>query len=324
MPPSHIATAFALALVAAGADAAMGNAFSSGPTADGNFIRLANSTLVVPEAPVPQVGLLSLWTGMGMSNGDLIQALVESYDGVADGECGLVHGDWCTYASVLEIVGCDQEQLGGRQIKTKPGDHVTLSYMYNDRTDAYDQYVYVNGVETSNYTSSKGGKALGWGTAEECQPDYPCGLIPAHDWVDVVLELEKAQPNYSDTFGNGGSTGTLKTIDGGKTWTGSKLHINEVYFDYPITYDTSMCPEANATTYTSRANRSYTVGCDIRYTGSDIKTVEEKSGKIADCVVYCDQVEGCVGVVLQDTTCHLKSSKGQQVSAQGVQAAFLQ
>lgn len=83
MPPSHIATAFALALVAAGADAAMGNAFSSGPTTDGNFIRLANSTLVVPEAPVPQVGLLSLWTGMGMSNGDLIQALVESYDGVA-------------------------------------------------------------------------------------------------------------------------------------------------------------------------------------------------------------------------------------------------
>jgi len=83
MPPSHIATAFALALVAAGADAAMGNAFSSGPTADGSFIRLANSTLVVPEAPVPQVGLLSLWTGTGMSNGDLIQALVESYDGVA-------------------------------------------------------------------------------------------------------------------------------------------------------------------------------------------------------------------------------------------------
>ncbi|THX15096.1 hypothetical protein D6D13_02345 [Aureobasidium pullulans] len=324
MPSSQIATAFALALVAAGADAAMGNAFSSGPTADGNFIRLANSTLVVPEAPVPQVGLLSLWTGMGMSNGDLIQALVESYDGVADGECGLVHGDWCTYASVLEIVGCDQEQLGGRQIKTKPGDHVTLSYMYNDRTDAYDQYVYVNGVQTSNYTSSKGGKALGWGTAEECQPDYPCGLIPAHDWVDVVLELEKAQPNYSDTFGNGGSTGTLKTIDGGKTWTGSKLHINEVYFDYPITYDTPMCPEANATTYTSRANRSYTVGCDIRYTGSDIKTVEEKSGKIADCLVYCNQVEGCVGVVLQDTTCYLKSGKGQQVSAQGVQAAILQ
>ncbi|THZ07119.1 hypothetical protein D6C95_02126 [Aureobasidium pullulans] len=183
--------------------------------------------------------------------------------------------------------------------------------MYNDRTDAYDQYVYVNGVQTSNYTSSKGGKALGWGTAEEY-------------WVDVVLELEKAQPNYSDTFGIGGSTGTLKTIDGGKTWTGSKLHINEVYLDYPITYDTPMCPEANATTYTSRANRSYTVGCDMRYTGSDIKTVEEKSGKIADCVVYCDQVEGCVGVVLQDTTCHLKSGKGQQVSAQGVQAASLQ
>lgn len=64
-------------LVAAG----FGNAFSSGPTAPGNWIRVANSTLVVPKVPLPQVGLLSLWVGMGTSNGVLIQSLTESYNG---------------------------------------------------------------------------------------------------------------------------------------------------------------------------------------------------------------------------------------------------
>lgn len=78
---SAIATPILVLLGTASVEAAMGNAFSSGPVASGNFIRAANATLVVPKAQVPQVGLLSLWTGMGMSNGDLIQALVESYDG---------------------------------------------------------------------------------------------------------------------------------------------------------------------------------------------------------------------------------------------------
>ena len=62
--------------------AGFGYAFSSGPTANGNWIRVANSTLVVPKAPSqPERGLLSLWVGMGTDAGDLIQALTENYDG---------------------------------------------------------------------------------------------------------------------------------------------------------------------------------------------------------------------------------------------------
>lgn len=59
-----------------------GNAFSTGPVADGSFIRESNTTLVLPEVNSPQTGNLALWPGMGTSGGDLIQALAIS---VADG-----------------------------------------------------------------------------------------------------------------------------------------------------------------------------------------------------------------------------------------------
>jgi uncharacterized protein YaaQ len=58
-----------------------GNYFSTGPISSGNFIRQANITLVLPVAPDPLENNISLWTGMGMSYGDLIQALAVSYPG---------------------------------------------------------------------------------------------------------------------------------------------------------------------------------------------------------------------------------------------------
>lgn len=149
-------------------------------------------------------------------------------------------------------------------------------------------------------------------------------MLTLADWIDVVLELENPQADYDQTFGNGGSSGTLSSSDGGKTWTGDKLHINEVYFDYPITYDTPSCPGADLTVYKSRASRSYDIECDMTYDGYEIEAKNITSGKIADCVVYCDQTEGCVGVVLSDTACSLKSSQCGQRSKKGDQAAMLQ
>ena len=58
-----------------------GNYFSTGGVSSGNFIRQANTTLILPNAPNPVKNILSLWPGMGMSNGDLIQALAISYPG---------------------------------------------------------------------------------------------------------------------------------------------------------------------------------------------------------------------------------------------------
>lgn len=113
-------------LVAAG-PSGFGHYFGSGPTADGNWIRVANSTLVVPAAPSPQKGLLSLWVGMGTSNGDLIQALVESYNDDIDTGCGVLDGDWCTWASTLVTTSQGQAQEGGQEVVAQVGDEVTMS-----------------------------------------------------------------------------------------------------------------------------------------------------------------------------------------------------
>ena len=79
--PSRIPRAallFLLSLVR-NAFASNGPAISTGPVDDGNFIREAVSTLIVPEAPSPIVGNTVLWVGMGTSNGDLIQGINNNY-----------------------------------------------------------------------------------------------------------------------------------------------------------------------------------------------------------------------------------------------------
>lgn len=156
-------------LVSAG-PSGFGHACSSGPTADGNWIRTANSTLVVPSPPLPQKGLLSLWVGMGTSDGDLTQALVESYNDAIDEGCSVLSGDWCAWTSTLVSAG----QQGGRQVLANVGDRVQMSCtyscssfqclqcadvnaqdMYNDNTGNYDQYVLVNGVVVSTFSTCK-------------------------------------------------------------------------------------------------------------------------------------------------------------------------
>lgn len=104
---SYLSLAFLALSACPLATASFGNAFSSGPTAEGNFIRVANSTLIVPQAPKPQMSLLSLWVGMGTSNGDLIQALVESYAGDQDYGCGPLNSkqQWCSWSSTLNGSG---------------------------------------------------------------------------------------------------------------------------------------------------------------------------------------------------------------------------
>lgn len=75
--PRHLLAALATAV--ATADAAMGPAFSTGPVASGSFIREATSTLILPKAPTGSSGDLSLWVGMGTSNGDLIQSIADNW-----------------------------------------------------------------------------------------------------------------------------------------------------------------------------------------------------------------------------------------------------
>lgn len=61
-------------------NAAMGPAFSTGPVSDGSFIRESTATLVLPKVPSGSTGVASLWVGMGMSNGDLIQSIADNWN----------------------------------------------------------------------------------------------------------------------------------------------------------------------------------------------------------------------------------------------------
>lgn len=79
---SHRSSLLAFASLCGMTLAAFGPAFSTGPTADGTFIREGTSTLVVPPGNHPFAGFASLWVGMGTSNGDLVQAICDRHPGV--------------------------------------------------------------------------------------------------------------------------------------------------------------------------------------------------------------------------------------------------
>lgn len=81
-----------VALAASGkVQAAMGPAFSTGPTSSDTYVAESWATLNLPAVPSDNSGDLSLWVGMGTSNGDLIQSIAENYN--AD--------DWSVYAYTL-------------------------------------------------------------------------------------------------------------------------------------------------------------------------------------------------------------------------------
>lgn len=72
-------TTFALfGLAHAGTKIGFGPDFAVDSTGT-TWIREANSTLILPKTPSPQVDRLALWPGMETSNGNLIQAIAVSF-----------------------------------------------------------------------------------------------------------------------------------------------------------------------------------------------------------------------------------------------------
>jgi hypothetical protein len=50
-------------------------------------------------------------------------------------------------------------------------------------------------------------------------------------WINTKIILDVADPDYINTMGKGeGVTGDMKTTDGGKTWTVSRIDIPEYTF----------------------------------------------------------------------------------------------
>ncbi|OJJ52856.1 hypothetical protein ASPSYDRAFT_561669 [Aspergillus sydowii CBS 593.65] len=221
---SPVAIALFAIVKAAGAqdNIGFGPAFSLGPT--NSWIREANTTLVLPKTP----GLkdrLALWPGMGTSGGDLIQALAVSFED-PNANCGASEGQWCTWASTLQGT-----QLGGDQVPANAGDELTMSYVYNEGTDEYDQSVAINGEVVSTLSTSSG-KAEGWGTAVECQDDACKITVAAHKYTSTTILLDSEDSSFVDTLVLTEATSSgLTTSDNGKTWTVDTININEHTFD---------------------------------------------------------------------------------------------
>ncbi|KAF2088792.1 hypothetical protein K490DRAFT_64006 [Saccharata proteae CBS 121410] len=202
------------------ASAAFGPSFSTGAVSTGNFIREAVSTLILPALPTNNNGDLSLWVGMGTSNGDLIQSIVDSYQGAA----------WSLFAYTLVSTSeSTQTVVEGKTSEGHEGERVTFTYKFDDASGNYTQTVVAND-ETVSTLSTSDGEAQGWDSAVECAAE-DCGTVPAHSWVDTVITLDSTDAAYIVTVGKGdGVTGDLTTDDGGKTWKVSKISIPEFTF----------------------------------------------------------------------------------------------
>ncbi|KEY78265.1 hypothetical protein BA78_7861 [Aspergillus fumigatus] len=175
----------------------MGPAFSTGPVASNSFIREATSTLILPTLSENNKGDLSLWVGMGTSNGDLIQSIADKWQS----------NGWSVFTYTL----------------LKTGDK------YDDSSRNYTQTLSVNGQVVSTLSTSDG-YAQGWGSAVECAAT-DCGTVGAHSWIDTKIILDSPDPNYKNTNYKGqGVTGEMSTSDGGKTWTVSTINIPQFTF----------------------------------------------------------------------------------------------
>ncbi|KAI0864558.1 hypothetical protein F4860DRAFT_413295 [Xylaria cubensis] len=205
---------------AAAVDAAFGPAFSTGPVADNTFIRESTSTLTLPRLPGNNAGDLSLWVGMGTSNGDLIQSIADTW----------LTGDWSIFAYTLLSTGPNSQMpVQSEATPASVGDRITMHYKYDDATQNYTQTVSINDKVVATLSTSDA-HAQGWGSAVECAEEN-CGTVPAHTWTDTKIIMDVADPNYINTLGKSqGVTGDMSTGDGGKTWTVSTINIPEFTF----------------------------------------------------------------------------------------------
>ncbi|KIM99774.1 hypothetical protein OIDMADRAFT_125454 [Oidiodendron maius Zn] len=217
-PRQILSTLAALAFTSV--DAAMGPYFSTGPVASNSFIRESTATLVLPNAPSGSSGDLSLWVGMGTSNGDLIQSIAENWQSA----------DWSVYAyTLLETGPNSQMPVQGQSSTAVPGNQVTMHYKFNDSTGNYTQTVLVNGQTVSTLSTSDG-HAQGWGSAVECAATN-CGTVGAHSWINTEIILDVADPSYINTlYKTAGVTGDMTTSDGGKTWAVTTINIPQFTF----------------------------------------------------------------------------------------------
>lgn len=226
MPVSRkVLSALAAAATVAKVRAADGPAFSTGPTSSDTYIVESWATLTLPDVPTDNSGDLSLWVGMGTSNGDLIQSIAENY----------ATSDWSVYAyTLIETSATSQEPIQAAGSTADAGVAISFHYKYDSSTGNYTQTVYKAGTVVSTLSTSDG-QAEGWGSAVECAAT-DCGTVPSHTWSNVSITLSAADSAYSDTLALGTNVeATMSTSDGGITWEVGTIRKPSLFFpSFPV------------------------------------------------------------------------------------------
>lgn len=91
-----------IAALAVTVQGAFGPYFSTGPVASNSFIRESTSTLILPNTPSGSTGIMSLWVGMGTSNGDLIQSIADNDQSLSGNP---QRDQWGVFAYTLKKTG---------------------------------------------------------------------------------------------------------------------------------------------------------------------------------------------------------------------------
>ncbi|KAH9832777.1 hypothetical protein Tdes44962_MAKER00258 [Teratosphaeria destructans] len=209
-------------------DASFGGGFWTSVVGTDNWIREAESTLIVPAHPPNNKGIVALWLGMDMSNKDFIQALILSDTWTRGGE-------WETHAFTLHPNYPTVPPGQGPNVFIKPGDRVTSHYIYNDATTQYDQTVSVNGKVVSTLSTSAGGRSQSCYSGMECTTSAPetCGYVGAHQWLNTRIVLNEAQKDFDETleYWPEATSSGIYTTDKGKTWKIDEAHVAAFTFD---------------------------------------------------------------------------------------------
>ncbi|KAI4835365.1 hypothetical protein E4T44_08616 [Aureobasidium sp. EXF-8845] len=201
-----------------------GNAFSLGAT--NSYIIEAETTLYPGRTQSGDAPRLALWPGMGTDQGQLIQAIVLGSTDAQGQMCGgkpHVNGQWCVFASALQ----SGTQLQGATFPINSNQGVKIHYKYDQASGTTAQTVSVEGRVVSTL-STKSGKAIGFGTAEEAQDRFK-GVVYAHSYVNTTVVLAAADPHFASTLSKNGATGNLVTKDN-KTFKVDKIVIAEHNF----------------------------------------------------------------------------------------------
>ncbi|KAI4761849.1 hypothetical protein E4T52_12748 [Aureobasidium sp. EXF-3400] len=201
-----------------------GNAFSLGATT--SYIIEAETTLYPGKTQSGDTPRLALWPGMGTDQGQLIQAIVLGSTDAQGQNCGgkpHVNGQWCVFASALQ----DGTQLQGNTFAINSNQGVKIHYKYDQASGITAQTVSVDNKVVSTL-STKSGKAIGFGTAEEAQDNFK-GVVYEHSYVNTTVVLAAADAHFASTLVKNGATGNLVTKDN-KTFKVDKIVIAQHSF----------------------------------------------------------------------------------------------